>query len=71
MKKTILTFLVLISLMSFSTSNNTKIINAMNTLYDMKEWLKSDVENKYIDSMIAETYLHNIDIILTDLKNIK
>ena len=40
-----------------------------NTAEDMIEWIVEDVANDYLDSTIADTYVDNLEIVITDLRN--
>ena len=40
----------------------------VNTTYSMIEWIKRDVESGKLDSTIADTYIDNLEIIITDLR---
>ena len=40
-----------------------------NTAYDMIEWISYDVENGKTDSIIADTYIDNLEQIIKEINN--
>jgi len=46
---------------------NSEIREASNTAEDMIEWIGYDVENGKVDSTIADTYIDNLEEIVSDL----
>jgi hypothetical protein len=49
--------------------HNRAVQESINTAEDMIEWIVEDVANNYTDSMIADTYIDNLEIVITDLRN--
>jgi hypothetical protein len=70
MKKIILTLAAAL-LFAAASTYKLSLVNSIHTLEDLTEWISADVESGNIDSLTAETYLQNIEIVLQDLKNHK
>ena len=70
MKKIILTLAAAL-LFAAAGSYKLSLVNSIHTLEDLTEWISADVENGNLDSLTAETYLQNIEIVLQDLKKHK
>jgi hypothetical protein len=70
MKKIILTLAAAL-LFAAAGTYKASLVNSIHTLEDLTEWIAADVENGSIDSLTAQTYLQNIEIVLKDLKNHK
>ena len=51
--------------------NKSKISESINTAEDMVGWIVEDVANEYLDSTIADTYIVNLEEIITDLREVK
>lgn len=79
MKKLILSALI-ISTTAFAEGNDTTItykktaeiayIESVNTIEDMREWMKSDIDNLLIDQEIGQAYLDNLNNLLSKLEDI-
>ena len=46
---------------------NRNIVEASNTAEDLIEWIEHDLEAGKVDSSVAETYISNLDGVITDL----
>ena len=62
-----------ISIKHYGENNprNNKIVNTseiVNTVEDMIEWISYDVENGKTDSIIADTYIDNLEQIIKEIK---
>jgi len=51
--------------------NKFKISESINTAEDMVGWIVEDVSNEYLDSTIADTYIDNLEEVITDLREIR
>jgi hypothetical protein len=60
-----------LSYMKTQEQNNFKISESINTAEDMVGWIVEDVANEYLDSTIADTYIVNLEEIITDLREVK
>ena len=60
-----------LSYMKTQEQNNFKISESINTAEDMVGWIVEDVANEYLDSTIADTYIDNLEEVITDLREIK
>jgi len=45
----------------FTAPTDHDVLEATNTLEDMKEWMEWDIQNETIDSATGNTYLYNIE----------
>jgi len=44
-----------------------QILETINTLEDLKEWIEYDAQSNLLDEKIADTYIYNIDECLARL----
>ncbi len=70
-----LTIILLLILSSFSYINYSpserNLIETINTLEDMREWMKQDIENNDIDTMLGYSYIFNIEDCINKLSKTK
>ena len=69
MKKIFLSIATL-SLMSFTSVklyHDYKLSESLNTIQDMKEWMKQDIESGNITPELGQTYIDNLEQVETDL----
>jgi hypothetical protein len=51
--------------------NKFKISESINTAEDMVGWIVEDVSNEKLDSTIADTYIDNLEEVITDLREVR
>ena len=67
--KRILIILTVMLLFSFTLPKRHTVLPIMTRLQIMQVTIQADVENGLTDSLAAESYLHNISMIIKDIKN--
>ena len=67
-----MTTLVVLSLWAKNTDEHNRALQeSINTAEDMIEWIDHDIEGEYVDSLRANTYIDNLNEVITDLEKIK
>jgi hypothetical protein len=60
-----------LSYMQENAIHDRNIRESINTAEDMVGWIVEDVSNEKLDSTIADTYIDNLEEVITDLREVR